>query len=120
MSGHIVLPEQTERTLNHLVLAVYILIAISLFTALATGIVGVLIAHLKRDEARGSWLESHFTWLIQTFWYSIVGYAVAIVLFFTIIGIPFAAILCAATWIWSLYRLVVGYVSFNQAKALAV
>ncbi|PHV10955.1 DUF4870 family protein [Chitinimonas sp. BJB300] len=120
MTEQTLLPEQTERTLNHLALAVYILIGISLFTALATGIVGVLIAHLKRDEARGTWLESHFTWLIQTFWYSIAGYALSALLFLTIIGIPLAALLCAATWIWSVYRLVVGYVSLNQARALVL
>ena len=26
--------------------------------------------YVKRDDARGTWVASHFTWLIRTFWWS--------------------------------------------------
>jgi uncharacterized membrane protein len=114
----VMLSEEAERSSSQLVLAIYILIAVSVFTAMCTGIIGVIIAHIKRDEARGSWLESHFDWLIQTFWYSIGGYALAGLLALTIIGIPLAGLLVVATWLWSVYRLVKGFLQWNERKAV--
>jgi uncharacterized membrane protein len=37
-------------------------------------IIAVIINYVKRGDARGTWLESHFTWQIRTFWF--VGLAV--------------------------------------------
>ena len=34
------------------------------------GIIGVIVAYVKRDEAQGTWVASHLRWLIRTFWYS--------------------------------------------------
>ena len=34
------------------------------------GIVGVVVCYVKRDEARNTWVASHLTWLIRTFWWS--------------------------------------------------
>src|SRR5688500_3219605 len=34
------------------------------------GIIGVIVCYVKRDDARGTWLESHFHWLTRTFWWS--------------------------------------------------
>lgn len=110
----------SERSLNNLALAAYILIGISLFTALCTGVVGVVIAHIKRQEARGSWLETHFVWQIRTFWYSIGGYVLAALLAVTLIGIPLAVLVVAGTWIWSVYRTVVGFIALNDAQPLPV
>ena len=36
------------------------------------GIVGVIIAYVKRGDAQGTWVASHFTWLIRTFWWSLL------------------------------------------------
>src|SRR5262245_41319446 len=35
-------------------------------------IVAVIISYLKRGEARGTWLESHFRWQIRTFWFALL------------------------------------------------
>ena len=32
-------------------------------------IIAVILNYLKRREARGTWLESHFRWQIRTFWF---------------------------------------------------
>ena len=31
-------------------------------------IIAVILNYVKRSEARGTWLESHFRWQIRTFW----------------------------------------------------
>jgi uncharacterized membrane protein len=47
--------------------AVYLLMAISLFTAVPA--VGALaLAYGDRNKARGSWLDSHFEWQVDTLW----------------------------------------------------
>jgi uncharacterized membrane protein len=33
----------------------------------------VIINYVKRGEVRGTWLESHFTWQIRTFWFALLG-----------------------------------------------
>src|SRR5687768_4143972 len=33
-------------------------------------IIAVIMNYLKRDEARGTWLESHFSWQLRTFWFA--------------------------------------------------
>ena len=58
------------------------------------GIAGLIVAYVKRDDARGTWVASHLTWLIRTFWFSflwgIVGGIVLVVLGIILIGIPIA------------------------------
>jgi uncharacterized membrane protein len=36
-------------------------------------IIAVIINYVKRSEARGTWLESHFDWQIRTFWFALGG-----------------------------------------------
>ena len=35
-------------------------------------IIAVIINYVKRSDARGTWLESHFTWQIRTFWFAML------------------------------------------------
>ena len=42
-------------------------------------IIAVIINYVKRDEARGTWLESHFTWQIRTFWFALLWAAIVAV-----------------------------------------
>ena len=35
-------------------------------------IIAVIINYVKRSEARGTWLESHFDWQIRTFWWGLL------------------------------------------------
>ena len=111
--------------------AVYVLFAIAVIGALAAkglivfaplvgiaGIVGVIIAYVKRDDARGTWVESHLTWLIRTFWWSFLWDVIAAILFVTLIGIPVALLILVATSIWGIYRLVRGALYFKDSKPI--
>ncbi len=35
-------------------------------------IIAVIINYVKRSEVRGTWLESHFSWQIRTFWWALL------------------------------------------------
>ena len=61
-------------------LAGYGLYLIAPFTTGLTTLVGVILAHLRKDGARGSFLESHYRNLILVFWVWFAVAAVAAVL----------------------------------------
>lgn len=86
-------------------------------------IIAVIINYVKRDEARGTWLESHFTWQIRTFWFAMLWAAVIFA-----VGAPLALILVGfAIWavgfsllgIWAIYRIVRGWVALRDGRAVA-
>ena len=86
------------------------------------GIVAVIIAYVRRAEVAGTWLASHYRWLIRTFWFSLlwamVGGLVLVTLGLILIGIPIALGIWIAATIWVIYRLVRGYVLFKDSKAI--
>jgi uncharacterized membrane protein len=86
------------------------------------GIIALILAYVKRADAAGTWLESHYRWLIRTFWFSflwgMVGGLVLVTLGLILIGIPIAFGIWIATTIWVIYRLLRGYVLFNESKPI--
>ena len=96
-------------------LTAYICYAIGLFVPLVT-IAGVIVNHIKRDEARGTWVESHHRWLMRTFWFSLLWSVVAAILTFVWVG----WILFFGIAIWYIYRVVRGILAFNDQKPMYV
>ena len=80
------------------------------------GIIGVIVCYVKRDDAQGTWVASHFRWLIRTFWYSTLWGVIGGIFAVTIIGLIVAIPLWAATSIWVLYRVIRGYLLFKDSK----
>jgi uncharacterized membrane protein len=86
------------------------------------GIAGVIVCYVKRDEARTTWVASHLTWLIRTFWWSflwdLIGGVILLTLGLLLIGIPIAFGIWLVTAIWVIYRVVRGYLLFKDSKAI--
>jgi uncharacterized membrane protein len=84
------------------------------------GIVGVVVCYVKRDEARNTWVASHLTWLIRTFWWSflwdMLGWVILLGTFF--IGFPITFGIWFVTAIWVIYRVVRGYLLFKDSKPI--
>ncbi len=102
-----------EDKLRRLAAIVYGLQAVALLVGV-TLIAGVILNYLRRDEVAGTWLESHFTWQIRTFWWTllwgILGLATAILL----VGL---VILLAAS-IWLVYRITRGWSELNEGRPI--
>jgi uncharacterized membrane protein len=81
-------------------------------------IIAVIINYVKRRDARGTYLESHFSWQIRTFWYALLWLVLVILLIFTIIGIPIALILGVIVGAWVLYRILRGWVRLSNARPM--
>jgi uncharacterized membrane protein len=84
------------------------------------GIVAIILAHVKRSDAAGTWLASHYRWLIRTFWFSVLWGVVAALIFavllIILIGPLIAVVIWFATAIWVLYRLIRGYLLFKDSQ----
>lgn len=92
-------------------------------TAFLTGwpsIVAVILNYVRRQDVRGTWLDSHFRWQIRTFWFALLWVCVALLLAATLIGIPFALVLAWATGLWVLYRIVRGIMRLMDARPMPI
>lgn len=104
--------QPTIASLKNVAIAVYILIALSYFIPFS-GLIGVIIAYVKRSDAEGTWVHGHFTWLINTFWIALgIGIAGALTL-----AVVFGWLLLTAGFIWTLYRLIKGALRLNEARS---
>ena len=86
------------------------------------GIVAIIVAYVKRGEATGTWLASHYRWLIRTFWFSLLWALIGAVLFWMLLILVIGLIIGPAIWIatsiWVLYRLIRGYLLFKDSKPI--
>ena len=93
-----------------------------IITTFLTGwpsIIAVILNYAKRSDVRGTYLESHFSWQIRTFWYTLLWLLIAGLLFVTVIGILVAYILAAGAGIWVIYRILRGWLALNEGKSIS-
>jgi len=102
-----------EKSPKTLTIVVYALQGLGFFNGI-TWIVAVIINYVKRDDVKGSWLESHFSWQIRTFWWGLLWGAIGALLMFVLVG--FAVWFAAAVWI--IYRIVKGWLYLNDNKPI--
>jgi uncharacterized membrane protein len=125
-------PDSGLVTVTHVVYALHALsLVIGAFGAASVvgmfifgwpSIIAVIINYVKRGEARGTWLESHFSWQIRTFWYAllwavVVG-LVSALLFVVVIGVATWVIGLFALGIWAIYRIARGWLALKDGKPL--
>lgn len=117
MPDNITTPEAESRdqSLRNVVLAGYVLQA-ALFVSGISAIVAIVLAYIKRDEARGTWLESHFRWQIRTFWFALLWCAIGWLMMIVLVG---WAVLFADT-VWIIYRIAKGWLNLNERKPMPI
>jgi uncharacterized membrane protein len=83
-------------------------------------IIAVILNYVKRDEARGTWLESHFRWQIRTFWFGLLWVSIcALFIIMTLgIGIIIAWLPLAFITIWFIYRVVRGWLALRDRRPM--
>jgi len=83
-------------------------------------IIAVILNYIKRGEARGTWLESHFSWQIRTFWYGLL-WAVLCGMFvvFTLgIGLIVVWIPLGILTVWFIYRIARGWSALSDKRPM--
>lgn len=94
-------------------LITYILYLVG-FVVGITGLIAIIMNYVKRNEMRGTWLESHVDWQIKTFWYSLIGYIVGFLLTAILIGY----VIILVVFILHVYRLIKGLIALNDNKPI--
>ncbi len=102
----------------------YLLHALAPFTAWLLAVVAIVVGMVTRDEVRGTYLESHYSWLSRTFWWGLLWIAISCVvmavLFVTIVGILFIWIPWTILFLWYLYRVIRGWLLLSDGKPAPV
>jgi uncharacterized membrane protein len=121
-------PAPSLVNVTHLVYALHALSLLIGITTAATiigafvfgmpSIIAVVINYLKRGEARGTFLESHFRWQIRTFWFALLWCLIAAFLFATFIGIPLAMVVFIAAGMWVIYRIARGWLALRNRRPM--
>jgi uncharacterized membrane protein len=83
-------------------------------------LIAVVLNYVKRDEARGTWLESHFRWQIRTFWYGLLW--VVLCLGFVVltlgVGVLIVWVPLAVVGLWFIYRVVRGWMRLVDRRPM--
>ena len=92
---------------------VYILY-LNRFVVGITVLVGVVFAYVNRGQSE-EWVETHYTYLIRTFWIGMLYFAIGGVLAVLIIGI----FVLIAVAIWVIVRCVIGLQKAAKGEPIA-
>lgn len=107
-------PTESTVQITHITYALY---ALGLFTGIFA-IAGLIVAYIKREDAAGTYIASHYSWLIRTFWWSLLW--IAIVCLFVVltigIGMIVAWIPWVIVWIWGVYRVIKGWLRLSEKR----
>src|SRR5262249_20145786 len=123
-------PADSVVRLTHVIYALH---AVSLVTGIVTAatvvfafltgwpsIIAVILNYVKRQEARGTWLESHIRWLIRTFWFGLLWAALCARLVVAPIGVGLVV-----AWLplgvvgrWFIYRIGSGWIRLNDRRPM--
>lgn len=130
-------PESVDPTLIRYTHAIYALHALSVIIGISgagtivgsfifglPSIIAVIMNYLKRREAQGSWLESHFRWQIRTFWFALLWSGVVLLisaplmLVLVMVGFVTAWLGLLLIGLWVLYRVVRGWLALREQRSL--
>ena len=92
----------------------YLMQAISFLFGGIPFVFAVFLNYVNMKHVKGTWLESHYKWQIETFW---VG------LFFVLIGLMTLSFLIGfvvlfVVVIWAIYRIIYGWIMLNNSDAV--
>ena len=115
---------------------IYALHAFSLLTGIITtatvvgafltgwpSLIAVVLNYVRRNEVRGTWLESHFRWQLRTFWWAFGWMVLAFIVFgplvLIFIGYPLLVLSTLAVGLWAAWRIGRGWMALRDGRPMA-
>lgn len=87
-------------------------------------IVAVIMNYVRRSDVRSTWLDSHFSWQIRTFWWAagigLVSFVISAPLMLILIGFVLWWALVSLTGLWVFYRVVKGWLRLRDGRQMYV
>jgi uncharacterized membrane protein len=120
-----VLPHDGQRlaSLRRISLLDYLLhIAGLLLSAGLLSVLALIINYVKRSDARGTIYESHMTWMIRTFWWTVFWVVVSFLpfLLLTVVTFGLLSFVFVIPLLWYLYRMVRGLLRLLDGRPMPV
>lgn len=85
-------------------------------------IVAVVMNLVRRRDARGTWLESHFRWQLRTFLWALAWCVLALLLFGWLVIVLIGIFLLQASFFvigaWVAYRVIRGWLALRDGRAV--
>jgi uncharacterized membrane protein len=86
-------------------------------------IVAVIMNYVRRADVRGTYLESHFTWQIRTFWYALLWTVIVVVVSLPLILLLGLGIVTMVAGIfviglWIVYRVIRGWSALQGGRTM--
>jgi uncharacterized membrane protein len=93
------------------------------FVGTLPSIVAVVMNYVKRSEARGTYLDSHFAWQLRTFWYAVLW-----IVLISLVSLPLLLLFglgLVTGWVggvvlglWIIYRVARGWLRLRDAQPI--
>ena len=104
------------KSLKKIAATVYLCQLLTFMLAGAPLLVGVAINFYNKNEAVGTWIESHIDWQIKTAWIALAGFSIAGILFEMNLFLSVATLISTVTLM--VYRIVIGWNALNSDKSV--
>jgi uncharacterized membrane protein len=91
---------------------IYFLQALAFLLGGMTFIIAVILNYLNMHHVKGTWLESHYKWQIETFWFALLFVLVGTATLPFLIGF----VVLAGGTIWTVHRIAYGWITLNKSK----
>lgn len=97
----------------------YVMHSASVFFSLGLlSFIPLIINYLKRGRTEDSFLYSHHSWQIRSFWWYLVWMGISGLVALTFVGIPLAMLIWGVAWLWKAYRLIRGFIDLTDNQAM--
>ncbi len=106
--------DQRTKSACNLALAVYALQVAGFFLGGIPNIIGLIINYVKRADVQDSFVGTHFTWQIRTFWYGLLWGVIGGLLAFVYVGF----VILGINFVWVIYRIIKGWLRLNDKRPM--
>lgn len=121
-------PSSSMVTLTHVIYGLHAFSAVTGLIGTATivgafltgwpSIIAVILNYVKRGDVAGTYLATHFSWQIRTFWFALLWVIVGGLVFMTLIGIPLSLGIWFGVGLWVLYRIIRGWLALKDGQPM--
>jgi uncharacterized membrane protein len=88
------------------------------FVGSLPSLVAVVLNYVKRRDARGTWVDSHYRWQIRTFWFALLWVLIGWSFILTIVGVVVGVPILIALTLWLMYRIGKGWLRLRDRRPM--
>lgn len=85
-------------------------------------IIAVIMNYVRRSAVQGTFLESHFSWQIRTFWWGLLWvliiFAISVPLMVVLVGFATLPVGLLIVGLWVIYRVVRGWSALSNRRPM--